>query len=101
MKKHKIDYLFIAETQMNANCKEAHDGYTFYFSTGVTEEQKMEANKTRELQKKLNQDTQKQLKPLTNFSQLSSVVVIGLFASSPFFSPAVSRLNLETDHSAR
>ena len=48
MEKYKIDILALAETHINTNSTEVHDGYTFIFSTNVTDEQRAKADKERE-----------------------------------------------------
>ena len=52
MRTHKLlDVLFLQETHINTNTEETHDQYHFFFSTCVTDKQREEANKTREMLK--------------------------------------------------
>ena len=51
MEKNNIDILALQETRVNANAVETHGGYTFYFSTSVSHEQKAAAEITRTKEK--------------------------------------------------
>ena len=53
MKENKIDILALQETRVNTDSMEIHDGFTFYFSTSVTDEVRTEAEKTRQHQNNL------------------------------------------------
>ena len=48
MKEHELDILTLQETRVNVNSVEVHDGYTFYFSTNITHDQKARADQKRE-----------------------------------------------------
>lgn len=50
MERNKIYILFLAETHINTNSTEEHDGYTFYFSTKITDKQRKEAEDMRKKQ---------------------------------------------------
>lgn len=52
MKTQKIHILFLAETHVNTNSTEEHDGYTFIFSTKITDAQRAEADKKRQAKAK-------------------------------------------------
>lgn len=49
MKTHKLDILFLQETHINTNTAEIHDQYCFVFSTDITDKQREDADKIREL----------------------------------------------------
>ena len=49
MKTHKLDILFLQETHINTNTAEIHDQYCFVFSTNITDKQREDADKIREL----------------------------------------------------
>ena len=57
MRVNQLDILALQETRVNTFSTEEHDGYTFYFSTSVTYEQKVEAEKVRQQQKQQEQPT--------------------------------------------
>jgi hypothetical protein len=48
MNTYNLHILLLQETHVNTNSVETHDGYKFYFSTDVTEEQKQNAEAIRE-----------------------------------------------------
>ena len=43
MHKHNIDVLCLQETKINSNSKETHDGYTMYWSSGISDEKRNKA----------------------------------------------------------
>jgi len=47
MKKLKLDLLFLQETHVNTNSAETMDGFTFIFSTSITDEQRKQAENQR------------------------------------------------------
>ena len=51
MKTHKLDILFLQETHINTNTEEHHDQYCFVFSSSITDQQREEASKAREMAK--------------------------------------------------
>ena len=44
MKKHIIDILCLQETKINSNSREIHDGYTMYWSTGISDDARNKAD---------------------------------------------------------
>ena len=51
METHKLDILFLQETHINTNTEEHHDQYCFVFSSSITDQQREEASKAREMAK--------------------------------------------------
>ena len=51
METHKLDILFLQETHINTNTEEHHDQYCFVFSSSITNQQREEAYKAREMAK--------------------------------------------------
>ena len=45
MTQNKIDILALQETRINTDSMENHEGFTFYFSTSVAYEDRIEAEK--------------------------------------------------------
>ena len=43
MHKHNIDVLCLQETKINSNSKDTHDGYTMYWSSGISDEKRNKA----------------------------------------------------------
>ena len=50
MTQNKIDILALQETRINTDSMENHEGFTFYFSTSVAYEDRIETEKTRQEQ---------------------------------------------------